>query len=116
MHLRYHATIGFPSNVRLPRGRFLLKPAIHALREAKADGMSIPRFISLTGETDVFELATDPHGKLLRIAVRVPADHNRDLCMVIDVTRAVWIVVTVWTNHQNDRHITLDRTVYAVPH
>lgn len=116
----YHAKLGIPGDIQLPRGVLLLKYGHHALREARRDrnvdlSARLPEKI-MTGHARVIEVETDEDGEVTKVLYRMSFDGSCDICLVVTPSPGSrrWFVKTVWCNTKEDRHATLRTERYAV--
>jgi hypothetical protein len=115
---KYHQQKGFPKNTILPQGKYCLTYSEHAKKEFAKDRYNQQNFI-LPPTIDIhpksifeIEIMKDSD-KLAKITCRIPFNEELDLSLAID-----WqdkYVKTVWLNHQDDQHETLDLTKYNRP-
>lgn len=113
----YHATIGIPAHVRLPRGQFILCYSKHAEQAARTDRYGsidqLPAYLDTrTAQVIECEVSGDRVSKIL---YRIRYSAELDLCLaIIPTARGAWTVKTVWANETGDRHTTLNRAAYAM--
>lgn len=110
----YHVDIGFPADLKLPRGQLALEYSFHARRAAETDRIS--PYCSLPGLLDLSAGIVEvevKHGKLIKVVTRQPYSEQVDIVLVVMLTTGR--VKTVWFNRTNDKHRTLDRSRYAIP-
>lgn len=117
MERRYHVEIGFPNGIQLPTGLIDLVWTEHA--DARRFYPPIPSIIPAydripMDRAEIFEIVTR-NGELVKFAMRLPWRYAMDICMVLAPVKNTYKVVTVWLNHELDRHMTLDRTRYDRP-
>ena len=108
----YHERTGFPANVRLPKGLFLLQYSPHARKEAVKDGCSaaLPAYLDTRkGRPVEIEIV---NGKVEKILYRIKLDNLSELCIVVLVRTSVWRVKTVFVNSVFDNHSTLNCSRY----
>jgi len=121
----YHADLGLPwPLVAGIQAAQPLEYGPHARQAAITD-----RFATLTqapltrafNATEVFEVEVE-QGEVVKIAVRISSGFTAnsysgkpvDLVLVLTPSRRTrgWFVKTLWFNHREDRHYTLDRSKY----
>lgn len=88
--------------------------SFHAQDRATEIGIKLSRDIIAGGE-DIIE-ADYSNGRLNKIVVRFPVseESNFDVCYVLESDMRKGIVLkTVWTNHRDDNHRTLNKWMYA---
>jgi hypothetical protein len=112
----YSPALGLPRGLTLPEGVFPLEATLHAQREAKKDGVTVPRALSTTRSV-VFEVETGPDGAPRKLGYRFPSTDRPgyDVCAVVAVDGWCWRLVTVWVNAQGDDHQSLNRGRYNRP-
>jgi hypothetical protein len=112
----FHIEKGFPADLKLPKGPFLLKYTKHAQEAAKEDRYSkTPIILPITVDfekADIFEVEMD-NGVLIKLTCRFP--HNDDYDLVMPIINDGKIVKTVWLNDKLDDHPTLDLSRYDSP-
>lgn len=111
----YHYQIGFPANMKAPRGVLALSYSEHARQASRSDRygvINLPEYIhadvALLVEAEVSVV-----GRVEKAVYRIPLDYHRDLVIVVIPKSGV--VKTVWVNSQRDKHRTLDRSKYGKP-
>ena len=112
----YHRDTGIPRKVldSIPWGLVPVEYSQHA-RERLRDkyGMLpcvLPRVVGITPQ-GVVEVET--RGNVVaKVLVRVSFG-DYDLCMPLVVGRGPWYAKTLWLNHKEDNHHTLNRAAYA---
>lgn len=111
----YHYKFGFPVNVRLPTGRFLLVYGRHAQCKAQERGVHalLPKYVD-TSISMLVEMEVSTCDEVIKLVYRVPLDDARDICLAI-VPEGTWFVKTVWVNARGDTHTTLCASRYARP-
>lgn len=117
--IRYHRDIGFPKDVKIPdSGMWSLNygnnPDSHS-RKASTDDryghINLPKAIKLE-DCEVIEIGVDADRRRLnKLLVRIEHDPEYDLCIVFQPYNG--FVRTVWLNHKDDTHQTLDESKYA---
>ena len=115
---KYHQQKGFHKNAVLPQGKYCLTYSQHAKKEFTNDKYNEPNFI-LPPTIDIYpeaifeiEIIKDS-SKPIKISCRIPFNKELDLSLAID-----WqdkYVKTVWLNHKDDQHDTLDLGKYHRP-
>lgn len=117
----YHRDIGIPSSIKLPSGKFKLKYSGHAKNAAATDkyGDFSPalRYHQTldTAVAEVIEIQVDDDQKPMKIVYRQPLTGWDGYDIIFVVVAQEWVVKTVWLNHKNDKHRTLNRKKYANP-
>jgi hypothetical protein len=110
----YHSELGIPENVETQFGSMLLDYSKHALDASKNDQyghIELPKSLD-TSKAQVIEVETRGK-KTTKVLYRIPYDEEYDLILAVDPQRR--FVRTVWLNHVNDNHNTLDPTRYTIP-
>ncbi len=107
----YHAQIGFPVGVRLPKGIYILQYSQHALQAAQRDRygnltVGLPDMIDMS-KVEPFEIEVE-RGSVSKMVFRLPFQNGLDIVMVVRGKR----VITVWGNERSDRHETLNSSRY----
>lgn len=108
----YHKDVFLPP-VALPQGRFKLTYGRHARRAANNDRygyIPLPAYIN-TRSCEVIEIELTDN-TLTKIVYRQAIDATCDMCIVIIPRVYEWFVKTVWLNHSDDKHVTLNRCNY----
>lgn len=111
----YHHTLGFPKHIKLPSFGFCLHYGYHAREEALQDRfgeITLPTFATLY-KSQIVEIGVDGN-TLTKIVSRQPHDDNHDIVIVFNPNDG--FVRTVWLNHKNDNHKTLDKSKYRRVH
>jgi len=130
---RYHRKTGFPEDIELPTGIMMLYSTPHARKEAQNDrfgSFDLPtrqdiehemyrknpdKAIADEGgetETHIFEITVED-GEVTRFALRKHHDEERDKILIINPDDEH--TVTAWSNMKDDKHDTLDTSVYEKP-
>lgn len=114
----YNKALGLPAGAALLwAGRLELQYANHAQAERNAENYgSAELFSSADFESkDVVEVQVQ-NGQPVKAVVRFPYSDNLDLCMVINTPASGRAFVrTVWFNAVDDKHHTLNRSLYNRP-
>lgn len=132
----YHKEIGFPRNFKAPAGVLGLKYTRHAEQAALDDryGEIIKPARLTTANYDIVELGVQDN-RVSKIVYRGPArctechysqtapadctHEKKDIILVVMPPQGAgtseWVVKTVWTNLNSDKHRTLDESKYAKP-
>ncbi len=116
----YHASIGFPTNLRRPSGIAALLYGPHAMNAANEDRYGVaqlPIAIELDDAHNVrlVEAEALADGTMLKGVYRVTYNRELVLVMVVSFTGLQPFVKSVWFNEKTDRHPTLRRELYDVP-
>lgn len=130
---RYHRKTGFPADIELPTGIMMLYSTPHAREEAENDwfgSFDLPTRQNLEfemyrknpdeaigsedekTETHVFEITVEDD-EVKRLAMRKHHDEERDKILIINPHDEH--TVTAWSNMKDDKHDTLDKSVYGKP-
>lgn len=80
----------------------------HAKDRALTKGVTLSKSIYISAG-DVVELELDGR-RLTKLVVRQSMTERVDRVLVLMPNGEGWTCVTVWTNHKNDNHATLNRT------
>lgn len=113
--LLYHHTLGFPKHIELPTFGYCLQYGTHAREEALQDRfgeITLPNFAELY-RAQIVEIGV-VNNKLNKIVARQPHCENFDIVIVFLPHNG--FVKTVWLNHKNDNHKTLDKSKYMRVH
>lgn len=111
----YHADIRLPDGFRLPSRQVELEWSKHALRAARDDryGLIDPYPVLDLSYCRTIEVEMDGR-KVTKLVLRAKWDNDHDIVyVVIPNARNPWFVKTVWMNHRDDTHRTLDRSKYV---
>lgn len=122
---KYHASIGFPvlvADAIHSLGDLQLSYTKHAMRACVEDRygpLTHPPFLVRPSLNEIFEVETR-NGVLVKLVVRQRYNELLDIILAIDidplcVARGFGLVKTVWANHVNDNHKTLDASQYDKP-
>lgn len=79
----------------------------HAKERALGKGVTLSKSIYISAG-DIVELELDGR-RLTKLVVRQAMNASVDRVMVLVPNGDGWTCVTVWTNHKNDTHATLNR-------
>lgn len=113
--LTYHKDIRLPEGFRLPARRVSLAWSVHAKRAAKDDRYGLMTVFDtlMLGECETIEVTIE--GRCVRkLVLRTEWDTDHDIVLVvIPETPTHYFVKTVWLNHVDDTHRTLDRSKYV---
>ena len=113
---RYHRDLGFPDDVVGPSREERLTYTAHARYAARQDRVpldSLPEWLP-----DVFDLIeVEIEGGIerkwvVRFTSEYQPERRRDYVLVVT---ADYLVKTMWVNHTDDQHGTLDRSKYDRP-
>ena len=119
--MKYHAAIGFPSNLRRPTGVATLVYSEHALTEAASDRYGhkgvivLPKRINLDAPNSLIEVEALADGTLLKGVYRVRYNALNDLVLVIVFGAELAFVRTIWLNRKGDNHAALRYGAYDEP-
>lgn len=80
----------------------------HAKDRASAKSVTLSKSIYISAG-DVVELELAGR-RLTKLVVRQTMNQQVDRVLVLVPTGEGWTCITVWTNHKNDNHATLNRT------
>lgn len=108
----FHKDLGFPHHINLPTFGYCLQYGSHARKEALEDrygSIELPKFVRLY-EADIVEIGVQCGTRLSKVVARQKHCNNFDIVIVFNP--ADGFVRTVWLNHKNDSHKTLDETKY----
>lgn len=111
----YHFQIGFPKGIAFAP-IFGLRPSPHAITEFAYEGFHDPGLLPkhfLPRVAKVIEIEVDATGNLIKLLAR--QSFNVEFDLVYSVYIANKVIKTVWLNHKNDKHFTLDRSKYDIP-
>ena len=115
---KYHYQVGFPTNLRKPKGCVELEYTDHARRAARNDRYgrieALPRKLRLS-RVQLIEAEALADGTLLKGLYRMGYNENYWLALAIAFCEEGALVKTVWLNERTDRHATLRRELYDVP-
>lgn len=109
----FHKELGFPSYFRAPEGRYTLLPSRHAAERSQTKDIVIPDWIDMS-TFDVIEVVMRGR-EIVRMVIRGEYDDYDDICLVVAPKGNAFFVVTVWLNHWQDIHETLDESKYGRP-
>lgn len=109
----FHRDIGFPSIFRRPVGRYRIVLSLHARARAREKNIVVPSTINLN-DFDIIEIEI-VKSRLVKMVIRGEYDDYDDICMAVSPENGRLFVRTVWLNHWNDTHRTLDRSKYGRP-
>jgi hypothetical protein len=99
----YNLATGFPINLTLWRGVFKLQYSKHA----KEKGIQqLPKVIDFSHWT-LIEATINNTGKMIKGVYRKAFNSTQDICIVIIEKN---FVKTIWLNHLEDNHKTLNKT------
>lgn len=110
----YHNEVGIPPAVlrQIPNRVIKVRYSRHAIDQAQQKyGLfekDLPSHFNPSKYTFEVEVL---NGKLVKYVVRMYLDQFNDICIPITMDG---IAKTVWLNHSNDNHFTLDKGRYAV--
>lgn len=113
----YHIDTGIPFNINLPAelNLYFSNHALHAAENDRYGKIKLSSIISTKG-AKVVEVETNDQNQPIKMVVRLPYDHKRDVVYVINLVRPIngsLVVRTVWFNEKTDTHKTLNRSNYA---
>ena len=110
----YHCDIRLPDNFRLPARVVALFWTNHARRACLNDRYGeIPQIPVLNLEMcETIEVGLEGR-RVRKVVVRTGFDDLLDLVLVLVPGPHKWTVKTVWLNHINDTHSTLDKSRYV---
>lgn len=108
----YHREVWFPKwlEKKLTIGHIKLQYSEHAKRAAHSDRYGLITLPESINVNDGYIFEAEASGKnLVKLVVRHSFNHQLDITYVILLNGTV---KTVWLNHKNDVHRTLDRSQY----
>lgn len=110
----YHKDIRLPANFRLPAASVDLKWTRHATEARSNDRYGyVPAYKRINlREAEVIEVGISS-GILVHLLLRLRYDGRKDVLMAVcPIARKPWVVKTVWLNRVNDKHRTLNKSIY----
>jgi hypothetical protein len=115
----YHYELGFPKEVRFPKGftyNLNLKYGAHARKEALQDryadlSKGLPTSIDIR-KGKIIEIGVVGN-TITKVVIRFSYNEKIDIIIVFSTHDG--FVRTVWANEKNDHHKTLDATKYSKP-
>lgn len=112
----YHSKIGFPPDVKLPKGQITFGIAPQHVRERMQDlGIyTIPSGVDLNWSCcKMFEISVE-NNKVWKFGIRIPqSSSGEDLCLIVSWPDCR--LVTLWLNASDDEHATLNWNRYKNP-
>lgn len=117
----YHAKIGLPK-VTLPSDVVILVYGPHAKRAARTDRyVDLRRYLPIERKLhfrEIIEIELSDSHEVTKLVVRFPITEWLDAVLVLSPLPGrpgALFVRTVWANHKDDVHNTLDKERYARP-
>ena len=110
----YHASIGFPRNIRALPERIELRYGRHARQAAQDDRYGPVRWLPSVIDTaacKLVEAEVEADGTVTKAVLRLSLGTDLDLVLVVHPRDG--FVRTVWQNRRSDAHRTLNTARYA---
>lgn len=111
----YHKDIGLPPGFRLPSRQVELEWSRHAMQAALDDRYGLIDSYPVLDLSYCDTIEVELTGRRVsKLVLRAEWDDDHDIVyVVIPKTPTLYFVKTVWMNHKNDTHKTLDRSRYV---
>jgi len=111
----YHVKVGFPSDVKLPRGHITFLPQSHTqARQDELGILSLPSGVNLNWSCcKMFEISVEDN-EVWKFGIRIPRGKGKkDLCLIVSWPGGR--IITLWLNSSDDDHKTLNTKRYINP-
>ncbi len=116
---RYHRTIGFPSELQLPKGIINFRFSNHAKEAIKDDkyskeSLKVSSYLNLA-YAEIFEVIIE-NNALKKFVCKTPYNETHDISMSIAIyPNQVFLLCTCWLNEKGDNHKSLNKLLYDKP-